>query len=230
MEKQFTLFLSTCKCGHRYLGASSRKKMVGKSYFGSGEAWKEHLKTCEVIDYEELHKTTNHDLHCQRAEELSEIYNVVENENFFNVQTEKGVPLNNGHVGVGNWDKEVKKLWWSKEDEPKPSYGDALNYISEDEDIVVDVEEIAFNKVLVEDLLSNLTGRELEIIKSRFGIGCKPQELNEIGERLPKKDRTGVIGIGVARETVRRLEMRAINKIRRKLIKSLDYDINNFVY
>ena len=63
MEKQFTLFLSTCKCGHRYLGAS-RKKMVGESYFGSGTEWSEHFKTCEVVDYEELHRTSNHDLHC----------------------------------------------------------------------------------------------------------------------------------------------------------------------
>lgn len=230
MKKEFTLFLSTCKCGHRYLGASSRKKMVGESYFGSGTEWSEHLKTCEVVDYEELHKTSNHDLHCQRAEEFSTMYNVVENENFFNVQTEKGVPLNNGHVGVGNWDKEVKKLWWSKEDEPKPSYRDALNYISEDEDIVVDVEEIAFNKILVQTLLNELTEREMEVLKGRFGIGCKPQELEELGVKLPKYDQTGQIGFGIAKESVRRIEATALRKLRRRFGNTLDNDINNFIY
>ncbi len=216
MNKEFTLFLSTCKCGHRYLGASSRKKMVGESYFGSGTEWSEHLKTCEVVGYDKLHRTHNHDLHCQKAEEFSDFYDVVENENFFNVQKEKGVPLNNGHVGVGDWDYELKRLWWTREDEPKPSQTDALNYISEDEDIVVDVEEIAYNKVLVDNILNGLRDREKEILKSRFGIGCKPQELKEVGERLPKYDSLGnVIGTGITVNSVRRIEMYAMRKLRR---------------
>jgi len=149
------------------------------------------------------------------------MYNIVEKENFFNVQTEKGVPLNNGHVGVGDWDYEVKKLWWSREDEPKPSYRDALNYISEDEDIVVDVEELAFNKVLVEDLLSNLTEREIEILKSRFGIGCKSQELKEVSERLPRYNGRGdIVGTGISKESVRRIESYALRKLKRTFVNT----------
>ena len=222
MKKEFTLFLSTCKCGHRYLGASSRKKIVGESYFGSGTEWREHLKTCEVVSYEELDRTSNHNLHCQRAEELSEIYDIVENKNFFNVQTERGVPKNNGHVGVGDWDRELQDIWRSRDDEPKPSYGDALNYISEideDKDIVVDIEEIALNEVLVENLLSELSEREIEILKSRFGIGCKPQLLEEVAERLPKYDSVGnAIGTGISKQTVRSIEAYALKKIRRKVL------------
>jgi DNA-directed RNA polymerase specialized sigma subunit len=213
MEKEFTLFISTCKCGHRYLGASSRKKMVGKSYFGSGAEWLEHLKNCEVVNWEELHTTHNYDSHCQKAEELSDHYDVVKN--FYNIQKEKGVPLNNGHIGVGNWSKEEKKLWYSQNTDETPDQKDALYWTGEEKqkDEEYDLMETLANIDLVEKLLDMITSRQKYVLKCRFGIGCKPLTVAEVAEKVINLS-TGERG--VARETVRRIEATAMRRIRNK--------------
>lgn len=64
----------------------------------------------------------------------------------------------------------------------------------------------------IERALSTLTGREREIIKSFFGIGCQEMTLEEIGERF-----------GLTRERVRQIKEKAIRRLkspsRSKLLK-----------
>ena len=65
----------------------------------------------------------------------------------------------------------------------------------------------------IERALQILTGREREIIKSFFGIGCQEMTLEEIGERLD-----------LTRERVRQIKEKAIRKLKKpsasKLLKS----------
>ena len=65
----------------------------------------------------------------------------------------------------------------------------------------------------IERSLQILTGREREIIKSFFGIGCQEMTLEEIGERLD-----------LTRERVRQIKEKAIRKLKKpsasKLLKS----------
>ena len=64
----------------------------------------------------------------------------------------------------------------------------------------------------IERALSTLSGREREIIKSFFGIGCQEMTLEEIGERF-----------GLTRERVRQIKEKAIRRLkspsRSKLLK-----------
>ena len=65
----------------------------------------------------------------------------------------------------------------------------------------------------IERALQILTGREREIIKSFFGIGCQEMTLEEIGERLD-----------LTRERVRQIKEKAIRKLKKpaasKLLKT----------
>ena len=65
----------------------------------------------------------------------------------------------------------------------------------------------------IDRVLSTLAGRERDIVKSFFGIGCQEMTLEEIGERF-----------GLTRERVRQIKEKAIRKLknsqRSKLLKS----------
>jgi len=54
-----------------------------------------------------------------------------------------------------------------------------------------------------ECLLSKLTRREERILRMRFGIGTEPRQVNEIGK-----------GLGIATATVRRIQGRALHRLR----------------
>jgi RNA polymerase sigma factor (sigma-70 family) len=58
-------------------------------------------------------------------------------------------------------------------------------------------------RAIVLSLVSELSERESDVIRSRFGFGCDPETLEEIGSRL-----------GVTRERVRQLEQRALARLR----------------
>tara|TARA_B100001113_G_scaffold7502_1_gene6151 strand:+ start:171 stop:848 length:678 start_codon:yes stop_codon:yes gene_type:complete len=202
----FSLFISTCKCGNRYLAATTKTKAIGKSYFGSGVEWKEHLQNCEVVDVDILHQTKSHEEHTKKAKEFSKTFNIVDSDDWYNLQEELGVPSDaRNRIGVSDWSKEEKKFWYTQKQEPKPNRTDALNYISEDEDVVVDVEEVALNKVQVDEVLSDLTDRESEVFRYHFGIGRKAISLTDIAETL-----------NISRERVRQIEAKGLRKIRRK--------------
>jgi RNA polymerase primary sigma factor len=54
-----------------------------------------------------------------------------------------------------------------------------------------------------ESLLGKLTQREERILRMRFGIGTKPRQVNEIGK-----------GLGIPAATVRRIQGRALHRLR----------------
>ncbi|MBU1020011.1 MAG: sigma-70 family RNA polymerase sigma factor [Firmicutes bacterium] len=90
--------------------------------------------------------------------------------------------------------------------------------IGEDDSTYADVIEDKINldpekhykyKVLeeyVNEILEELSERERDIIKMRFGIGTEEKTLNEIGQFL-----------GITRERVRQIQAKAIEKIRKKM-------------
>ncbi len=77
---------------------------------------------------------------------------------------------------------------------------------------VNNVETDIINKTLrnsIEDMISDLSDREIDIITKRYGLyGEKPQTLGEIGDEL-----------GISRERVRQLELKALDKLRKKALR-----------
>ena len=55
----------------------------------------------------------------------------------------------------------------------------------------------------VESFLHKLARREEEILRMRFGIGTEARQVNDIGK-----------GLGVATATVRRIQWRAVQRLR----------------
>lgn len=95
------------------------------------------------------------------------------------------------------------------------------NYIGDDEDKTFldsmedetsNVEKTIIAKTLknsVDEMISSLDKREADIIIKRFGFdGEEPKTLEELGEML-----------GVSRERVRQLEVRALEKLKKKALK-----------
>jgi len=58
----------------------------------------------------------------------------------------------------------------------------------------------------LDDLLSDLTERENDIIKRRFGIGYEPHSLEKIGNHY-----------GITRERVRQIEERILERLTEKI-------------
>jgi DNA-directed RNA polymerase sigma subunit (sigma70/sigma32) len=54
-----------------------------------------------------------------------------------------------------------------------------------------------------ESFLRKLTRREEKVLRMRFGIGTEPRRMNEIGR-----------GLGIATTTVRRIQRRAVQRLR----------------
>jgi DNA-directed RNA polymerase sigma subunit (sigma70/sigma32) len=55
-----------------------------------------------------------------------------------------------------------------------------------------------------ESFLCKLTRREEQVLRMCFGIGTEPRRVNEIGR-----------GLGIATTTVRRIQRRAVQRLRR---------------
>jgi len=58
-------------------------------------------------------------------------------------------------------------------------------------------------------LLSHLKGRELEVVRQRYGLaGCEPRTLNDLAEEM-----------GVSRESVRQVEVKALKRLREVVLR-----------
>ena len=93
-------------------------------------------------------------------------------------------------------------------DQPISDDGTTLAEIAEDKD---NPDPDKYYKILifeeyVNEILEELSKREREIIKMRFGIGTEEKTLNEIGRIL-----------GITRERVRQIQTKAMEKIRKML-------------
>ena len=65
---------------------------------------------------------------------------------------------------------------------------------------------LGMNAEQIEAALKSLTPRQAEIVRRRFGFGCEPQTLEQIGQAL-----------GVCREAIRLALRRSLRKLRRKI-------------
>lgn len=97
--------------------------------------------------------------------------------------------------------------WWlrqsmSKYLQTKNGNGIATEYdlLSEEDDCNVEMTE---RQKMIRGCLCLLTEREQEIIRRRFGIGCEPETLDQIG-----------IDHGLSKERIRQIESKAMDKIR----------------
>jgi RNA polymerase primary sigma factor len=58
-------------------------------------------------------------------------------------------------------------------------------------------------------LLSHLKGRELDVVRQRYGLeGCEPRTLNDLAEEM-----------GVSRESVRQVEVKALKRLREVVLR-----------
>ena len=128
------------------------------------------------------------------------------------------LPLNQ----VGSLNKINKALGkFEQENERQPSADELAEMIDIPKDKINDTLRVSGRHVSVDapfvegedNSLLILTGREREIIKSFFGIGCQEMTLEEIGERLD-----------LTRERVRQIKEKAIRKLKKpaasKLLKT----------
>ena len=92
-----------------------------------------------------------------------------------------------------------------------------LDYL---EDTTPNIEDELIRKTLklsIDEIVSDLSERETDIITKRYGLdGDEPQTLEEIGEKL-----------NISRERVRQIEVKAMDKLKKKAIKrKLDEYLN----
>jgi len=184
LERVFILFLSTCKCGKHYLGSSTRKNKVGRTYFGSGNAWSEHLETCEVASCETLHETCDQFLHKKKAKELSEHYDVVKNENFFNIITESGGGVKQNDTDVSTYNLETLI---ESQDKELPLLNliqiDKFNNEKEEYDEIEMIEK----RDTIEKFWKILSPREVASIKNEYNMDFIPVDESVNTKRALRK-------------------------------------------
>ncbi len=88
------------------------------------------------------------------------------------------------------------------------SLDDKVNFLKETlqsnyDSAVTELENMEAVNHVISELLTKLNTRELDVIKSRYGIGTNKETLEQIGKRIK-----------VSKERVRQIELRALDKMR----------------
>ena len=177
---KYALFLAegVSGCPYHYLAATTRVNMVGKSYKGSGRAWKDHLAVCDLHNYYYVHKTDSYAEHQQVAKELSDLLNIVKDDKFLNMVSEEGV---SSRVAMDLSNAEVKSLYRSQKKEialledVKDYNGEKIFNSLECCDDTYNGEEKMLNDIYnnqiieeIEWLKEDYSAIDLELLKLRF--------------------------------------------------------------